>query len=846
MPSPAGTAVVPFVFGDQQLVNPSDIVNAFDTQDRVLKGQQQLLSRMPFGPDQTQVALSSALVKMQDQLNTQMGIFEQAIQAMYWYVNQIAAGNTIITALRSELKTTRELIDGLRAGQQSAVISATQAGAVAQVNSFQVEDLSGQVAKLREDNERLFKQVTDLTGQIAGVAAGISTGLKNTLGALPTEVQAELKEVADKTNYASFVTMLDGALNRAWTAKETQLGEAKTRLSALEAQHDAEVENKRLREDERTQQAGKIAELEEKLRNALTESAKKEGQLDSLRSANEKLHKDEGLLRTEIAGQKATIEDLMAKSTPTKAEEEQRQSRALVAEADAKKAAEEKNKLILQANNARNEADASAHELGEQKALVKASQAKLDANTALIIKLQADLEAEQRAHGESKRKALEGIGVGIGGFEDFAKRYQIRSNKGGRALTFEESAALIVPLAPAPAPAPVLVTPPAPAPAVPAPAPGPAVLVPNTPVSAPGPAVFVPSTPAPASGPVNEPFKAAVDMDVEPNSDARNALVLIPPEMTRLNVIAPLALTSAFGPDSYGPLIDRKTADPDKREIFAQDFLDFDAMVEDRAWSLAIVDLLSDKANGYRNSIYDFITPLGARLEYIYRQAQNGSTELLFVVDLLRVYNTLNRRTPRVNQLNAFAVRYVPHTRNHMTRIANAVAQNMQQIHDAGSEKDSEPFWWSDSDFVARFSAIWKADGDNSRKLFNIYDDRLNAAIHGNSYFYRAMSQVFEPERQGMLPLLREMCGVLWNANNVRANFTTLLALPGGATMLAVYFSQSGTEGFRQLLGDLTFSTNWNQFLVGVQNTGQKNTLEDAGRMVQLTWLESSLSLTQQ
>ena len=238
------------------------------------------------------------------------------------------------------------------------------------------------------------------------------------------------------------------------------------------------------------------------------------------------------------------------------------------------------------------------------------------------------------------------------------------------------------------------------------------------------------------------------------------------------------------------------------RPVYIEDLLDFDAMSEDPAWSLAIIELMQhyDERTRHTSSLYDPTISLSEQLEVIYKDAQDGSTELLFVLELLQVFNLAKDqksgfRDARIGKYINYYVRAPlaqlggnQHLSSHVSRITGYVGKYLRRVYDAAknSQDPSNLFWWTSSNLA---SDIERSYADLGREVMSQHNDALAVMYVQNSFTFAAISTAVL-NNPAALYVFKDLCGVLWNVNSFRANFNTLLGLPGGA-LLFDYFMES-------------------------------------------------------
>jgi len=313
------------------------------------------------------------------------------------------------------------------------------------------------------------------------------------------------------------------------------------------------------------------------------------------------------------------------------------------------------------------------------------------------------------------------------------------------------------------------------------------------------------AAPIPAAVPV---FAVAMDLDPVWQPNPRDSdLVVYDRKVARRDAVQSVMAASSADLGRGGQ----------RRQPFAEDVLDFDAMSEDPAWSLAIIDLMEfrDSSFGLQiSSIYDPALPLGKQLEEIYHRASGGSTELLFVLELLFVFNRMKENpsqlrdqrlssyikwyarfplvgTPMESQINV----------THIGRITDAVGKQLNAVYNAAksSQIPDSPFWWTDDPLGSDIEAVY---ANSDPRLLLRHNQGLAEMYSRNGYTYHAIGELLGARPQATYRL-KQLCGVLWNVNNFRANFDTLLGLPGGALMFDLFLNSVQTDTFKlRILND--------------------------------------------
>lgn len=312
-------------------------------------------------------------------------------------------------------------------------------------------------------------------------------------------------------------------------------------------------------------------------------------------------------------------------------------------------------------------------------------------------------------------------------------------------------------------------------------------------------AVPAAAAPIPAAVPV---FAVAMDLEPvwQPNPNDSD-LVVYDRVVARRDVFQPVMAASHANLGLGG----------NRRQPFAEDVLDFDAMCEDPAWSLAITDLMEYKDTRFGlkvSSIYDPVLPLAKQLEEIYHRASGGSTELLFVLELLLVYNRMKEAPSQLNdeRLSKYIKWYARFPLvgtpmesqinvTHIGRITDAVGKQLNAVYNAAksSQIPDSPFWWTDDPLGSDIELVY---ANSDKRLLLRHSQGLASMYSRNGYTYHAIGELVMARPQALYRFKR-LCGVLWNVNNFRANFGTLVGLPGGALMFDLFLNSVQTDTFK-------------------------------------------------
>lgn len=292
--------------------------------------------------------------------------------------------------------------------------------------------------------------------------------------------------------------------------------------------------------------------------------------------------------------------------------------------------------------------------------------------------------------------------------------------------------------------------------------------------------------PEPVAEPPSNSFvrllDAPVRMDTAP--DVKEApLAVIPSDITaQVNAMAVIQSSS-------GDKITRRADDP-RRQAFFEDFAEIHAICADPVWVTATIQLLGP--------LYDPIAPLSATLVDIYHRAQNGSTELLFLYELLQVHVSLEKpvRERHRGRLVDCISRYVrvpvatagrsdSHT-SHIVSICNAVEDAVLQFQQAARDaqnhkRDEVNFYWTKSAVAADILGKY-ASAEGTKALYR-HSEELREIYERNPLSYKIFLKSVA-QNQEALRALRDICGMLWDAENLPMNFTALLKVPGGALLL--------------------------------------------------------------
>ena len=287
-----------------------------------------------------------------------------------------------------------------------------------------------------------------------------------------------------------------------------------------------------------------------------------------------------------------------------------------------------------------------------------------------------------------------------------------------------------------------------------------------------------------------------MDIDWQPDPTQRQ-LVISPAQASQDSMRAIMVAASG----------DWKLGEPAKapqRFTYAEDILDIDAMCQDRAWALAIIELMG-------KGFYDPVVPLDKQLEYIYAKANDRSTELLFVLELLLVYNKMLDRTRvhpgipdasrpiRIRHLESMIKHHVRDPLGqvgnvtHIVRIAKKVISKLDLIYYTAqhTQKRDALFWWTDSPLAQdTIQRIYQTDTNPRRKdLLAAHGYALRRMYASNPYTYHILAVSLTGVDQRYSYVFQQMCGVLWNASNFRANFNTIMDQPGGAFLMDLFMA---------------------------------------------------------
>lgn len=248
------------------------------------------------------------------------------------------------------------------------------------------------------------------------------------------------------------------------------------------------------------------------------------------------------------------------------------------------------------------------------------------------------------------------------------------------------------------------------------------------------------------------------------------------------------------------------TTDFKKRLTFVDDVLDLDSMCEDRAWSLAIVELMDHKPS--KTSFYDPYSPLSKQLENIYLNAQEGSTELLFVLELMYVYNMMkdeDRRPPvRLEHIGRYIEHFVRKPLgqdmprfSHIPRICDSVDKWLSLLLEsaAKAQDPTNMFWWTDSPLALAIGVVYNSNPKLGIEALLSHAKQLRGMYANNQHTYHTL-MVSALGNSQLLFAFQEMCGTLWNVNNFRANWKTIMEQPGGALLLDVFMALANTQEF--------------------------------------------------
>jgi hypothetical protein len=285
----------------------------------------------------------------------------------------------------------------------------------------------------------------------------------------------------------------------------------------------------------------------------------------------------------------------------------------------------------------------------------------------------------------------------------------------------------------------------------------------------------------------SDPFAAAMQMDTKPDEDARNKMMIVRPGQASQDAMYALVVAAGGNPTLEGR----------KRGAYIEDVLDLDIMCQDRAWALAIIDLMGFQTSpsGPASTLYDPSVPLNKQLEYIYLRAQNGSTELLFVLELMLVFHLMKENPPPVRQehIMEYIRVYVRGplgslgNRTHIPRITLVLKRFLVRMRDTAEDTQNQKlFWWTQSPLVGAIMKIYS--GSEGTKTLLAHNARLRFMFAQSEYTYRALAHSILVD-QRLAYVFQDLCGMLWDANNFRANFISLMDQPGGAFMLDMFMA---------------------------------------------------------
>lgn len=297
----------------------------------------------------------------------------------------------------------------------------------------------------------------------------------------------------------------------------------------------------------------------------------------------------------------------------------------------------------------------------------------------------------------------------------------------------------------------------------------------------------------------DDPMAVAMRMDWEPDDSRRQVVPYVNYAAHQAIVALRDGTSGDFGLEVPQP----------KRFTYVEDVLDIDAMCQDRAWALAIIDLMRYSAPGAKTTtLYNPLAPLNVQLEEIYNRAHNGSTELLFVLELLLVFNIMKEIRPpgRVEHLEKLIRNFArpgPGP-SHVYRIARKVADRLEDIFDAAqrTQDSNELFWWTTSPLKNFILDLYTDSGRfNGNKAYLVeHGFELRKMFAGSPYTYHILWASLM-RNQTFVFVFQDLCGVLWDANNFRANFDKVLNQPGGALLIDIFMNAANTPIYQKHFG---------------------------------------------
>ena len=223
-------------------------------------------------------------------------------------------------------------------------------------------------------------------------------------------------------------------------------------------------------------------------------------------------------------------------------------------------------------------------------------------------------------------------------------------------------------------------------------------------------------------------------------------------------------------------------------------------MCQDQVMSLAIVDMLDKHLGG------TYIPQVGLQYQLwamVNPSDEDFKTRLMvkliarktFALDLLVVYSQIKRRgilVDQINQLRPPSARGVTYTRMiaqsiiEWMRTYEAVIRKRQTPKNAGAV-----LWWAPAsqsvDTIKHGFAELKVD-------ILILDSALRVTFVKSDDLVYAVMKACALRDGEWIGVYRDLCGVLWNAEDLNPNYRIMLDQPGGCVVLASFLKWVGTN----------------------------------------------------
>jgi hypothetical protein len=338
-----------------------------------------------------------------------------------------------------------------------------------------------------------------------------------------------------------------------------------------------------------------------------------------------------------------------------------------------------------------------------------------------------------------------------------------------------------------------------------------------------------------AEPPIDRDIRALVAMDIEPPDDPKDRQLIVSVDRAAHDAIWPLVVSASgnYGVASRGA---------NKRFTYVEDHLDIEAMCQDRVWTLAIIDLMQFKppGGGPVTTIYNPLAPLSKQLHQMYSIAQDGTTELLFVLELMLVFNQMKdipvagRDRHLLDLIQAHVRRRRNDTKvSHIFRILDSIRDHLELIDMTAknAQKAGELLWWTQSPLKNELIGLYTGRGtkEEHKKVLVAHDARLRRMFAENKNTYKVLIVSLAVHDGRFLRVFQELCGVLWNAENFMANLNTVMDQPGGAFLIDIFMAAANTVSFNE-----------NFIQDGPGQVAHKQVYDDLGIMTRAVWNQTS------